>query len=129
MKRLDQVFGWLLIVGSCGHTAGTFVWMSPSSDAFVWSLGSSLAAALLGTLNLVRAGRPHDKTLAIITAVGTACWAAVAFGFGLSIGNVFDPRALMHCVTAVALVIFSVMTWSGASHARGVSASREIQTA
>lgn len=65
---------------------------------FIWSLGSSLAAELLATLNIVRAGRPDDKTLAVITAIGTACWALVAFGFGKSIGNVLDPRPLGHVI-------------------------------
>jgi membrane protein DedA with SNARE-associated domain len=80
------------------------------SDIFIWSLGSSLAAGLLATLNIVGSGRPDDKTLAVITATGTTCWAALAFSFGISIGNVFDPRPLGHVIISVALVIFSALT-------------------
>jgi peptidoglycan/LPS O-acetylase OafA/YrhL len=80
------------------------------SGIFIWSLGSSLAAGLLATLNIVRAGRPDDKTLAAITAIGTACWALVAFGFGKSIGNVLDPRPLGHVIISIVLVIFSTAT-------------------
>lgn len=110
MKRVDRIFGWLLILGAVGHTVGTVLWTQPMSGIFVWSLGSSLAGALLGTLNLVRAGRPSDKTLAIITAIGTACWGILAFTFGLSIGNIFDPRPLSHTLISIVLVIFSVLT-------------------
>jgi hypothetical protein len=109
-KRVDQVFGWLLVLGAAGHTLGTILSLSVKSDAFIWSLGSSLAAALLGTLNIIRAGRPQDKPLAVITAVGTACWALVAVGFGLSIGNVLDPRPASHAIISIVLVIFSIQT-------------------
>ena len=108
MRGLDRAAGILLLLGAAGHTAGTLHWLSPSSDAFVWSLGSSLAAALLGTLNLVRSGRPADRTLAWICVAGTSCWAGVVLGFGVSIGRVLDPRVLMHMVASAALVVFSV---------------------
>jgi hypothetical protein len=110
LKRIDRIFGWLLVLGSCGHAVGTIMWTQPMSGIFIWSLGSSLAAALLGVLNIVRAGRPEDKTLAVITAIGSACWALLAFGFGKSIGNVLDPRALGHMVNALVLVAFSGLT-------------------
>ena len=109
-KTVDRIFGWLLVLGSGGHTVGTLLWTQPMSGIFIWSLGSSLAAALLGVLNIVRAGRPQDKTLAVITAIGTGCWALVALGFGLSIGNVLDPRPASHFIIAVVLVVFSVIT-------------------
>jgi hypothetical protein len=110
MKTIDRTFGWLLVLGSLGHTIGTLMWTQPMSGIFIWSLGSSLAAALLGVLNIVRAGRPDDKTLATISAIGTACWALLALGFGKSIGNLLDPRAVGHAMIAVVLVIFSVIT-------------------
>lgn len=110
LKTIDRIFGWLLVLGSCGHTVGTLLWTQPMSGIFIWSLGSSLAAALLGTLNIVRAGRPEDRTLAAITAIGTAWWALLAFGFGKSIGNVFDPRPLSHVIIAIVLVVFSALT-------------------
>jgi hypothetical protein len=50
------------------------------------------------------------QTLAAIAAIGTACWALVAFGFGMSIGNVLDPRPLSHVVISMVLVVFSVIT-------------------
>jgi hypothetical protein len=110
LKVIDRIFGVLLILGACGHTAGTILWTQPMSGIFIWSLGSSLAAFLLGALNIVRAGRPDDKTLAAITTIGTAAWALLAWVFGMSIGNVLDPRPLGHTIFAVALTIFGVRT-------------------
>ena len=110
LKVVDRIFGWLLVLAAGGHTVGTILWTKPMSGIFIWSLGSSLAAFLLATLNIVRAGRPEDKTLAVITAIGTTCWAAVAFSFGMSIGNVFDPRPLSHVIISIVLVIFSALT-------------------
>ena len=109
-KGCGSYLWWLLVLASCGHTVGTFLWTQPMSGIFIWSLGSSLAAGLLATLNIVRVGRPNDKTLAAITAIGTACWALVAFGFGKSIGNVLDPRPLGHVIISIVLVIFSTAT-------------------
>ncbi|MBV8820753.1 MAG: hypothetical protein JO022_20500 [Acidobacteriaceae bacterium] len=118
MKLVDRIFGYLLILGACGHTAGTLLWLKPMSDLFIWSLGASIAGALCGVLNVVRAGRPDDKTLAVITTVGTACWCLLALAFGLSIGNVLDPRALMHTITSFVLVIFGVRTILGSRAAK-----------
>jgi len=110
LKVVDRSFGWLLLLASFGHTVGTILWTQPMSGIFIWSLGSSIAAALLATLNILRAGRPDDKTLAIITGVGTACWALVAFAFGKSIGHVLDPRPVGHVVISLVLIFFSALT-------------------
>jgi hypothetical protein len=123
MKIVDQIFGWLLILATCGHTLGTFLLLPFMSDLFIWSLGSALASGLLGVLNLIRARRPEDKTLALITAIGTACWAVVALAFGKSIHNLLDLRVLMHFLTSAALVGFSVRTLRRSASPRGVLSS------
>jgi hypothetical protein len=110
LKAIDRVFGALLILAACGHTAGTVLRTPFMSGIFVWSLGSSLAAFLLAALHLVRAGRPWDRPLAGIAAVGTACWILVALGFGVSIGNVVDPRVMTQAGVSAVLVGFSVRT-------------------
>ena len=107
-KHIDQACGWLLILGACGHTGGTLLWLPRMSGIWIWSLGAALAALLLGVLNLLRASRENDPALAWITTLGTLCWGLVAVAFGVSIGNVLDPRPLMHAVTSLALVGFSV---------------------
>jgi len=110
MKKLDQLFGVLLILGSCGHTAGTLLWLPAMSGIWIWSLGAALAGLVLGALNLVRAVRPEDKPIAVIAVVGTALWALIAFAFGKSINNIFDPRPLIHCIVSIVLVIFGIRT-------------------
>jgi len=109
LRTIDRIFSVLLALAAC--TAGTVLRAQPMSGIFIWSLGSSLAAGMLAALNVVRAGRPDDKTLAVITAVGTACWGLVAFAFGLSIHNVLDPRPLGHVVISIALVIFGAISF------------------
>lgn len=112
LRVIDGIFGVLLALAAGAHTVGTILCTQPMSGIFIWSLGSSLAAFLLAALNLVRAGRPEDKTLAVIAAVGTTCWAQVAFAFGLSIHNICDPRPLGHVTISFVLVLFSILTLS-----------------
>jgi membrane protein DedA with SNARE-associated domain len=69
-----------------------------------------LACGLIAVLNLVRATRPEDTTITWMAFVASLCWAAVAVGFGLAIGNVMDPRVMWHLITALALTIFSLQT-------------------
>jgi len=106
-RRMDRAFGVLLLLGAAGHTVGTLRHLR-GTDAFLWSLGSSLAAALLAVLNLLRSGRPGDRALAMVCAIGTACWGLVVLGFGVSIGNLLDPRVGMHLLASAGLVLFSV---------------------
>lgn len=110
LRIVDRIFGVLLALAAAGHTVGTILWTQRKSGIFIWSLGSSLAAFLLAALNIVRAGRPDDKTLAVIATLGTACWALVAFAFGLSIHNVLDPRPLGHVIISIVLLVFSIAT-------------------
>jgi len=124
LKIIDRIFGCLLVLASCGHTVGTILWTKPMSGMFIWSLGAALAGLLLGALNIVRAGRPEDRTLAVITSIGTACWGLVTFGFGKSIGNIFDPRPLGHVIISMVLVIFGLITITRANSA----AERPIRT-
>jgi hypothetical protein len=110
VKTLDRIFGVLLILSAGGHTAGTMLMLPIMSGMWVWSMGGALAAFLLGVLNLVRAGRPQDKTLAVITLAGTACWALLSLAFNKSIGNMLDPRGAGHFVISVVLVCFCTRT-------------------
>ena len=128
LKTVDGIFGVLLILAACGHTVGTILWTQPMSGIFIWSLGSSLAGLLLGALNIVRAGRPEDNTLAAITTIGTACWALVAWAFGISIGNVLDPRPLGHTIISLVLIVFGVVTLLRSSHRSHSEPRRDATT-
>jgi len=109
-RIIDRIFGALLLIGAGLHALGALRTYTIGSEALVWSLSGTLAAGLVGVLNLVRAGRPDDHTLAWITLVGSLAWAGVAIAFGAAIGNVFDPRVLWHAITALVLAGFSLRT-------------------
>lgn len=119
LRRADRSFGVLLVLGAIGHTTGTLLWMPPMSPVFIWSLGSSIAAATLGVLNIVRAGRRDDRALAAITTVGTTAWLGVVVCFAISLRRVLDPRVLLHGVSSAALVMFSVRMLLGRRGAGG----------
>ncbi len=115
LKNIDRIFGVLLVLASLGHTFGTLTLLPAWGGMWVWSLGAALAGLLLGALNIVRAGRPGDTTIAILTTAGTLCWTLVALAFGKSIGNLLDPRVMGHVVFSSALVIFGLLTLSRVS--------------
>jgi hypothetical protein len=107
-KSIDRLFGVLLLIGACLHAVGALRAYPLGSDVLVWSLSGTLAAGLLAVLNLVRAGRPDDHTLAAITLVGSLAWVGIAIAFGAAIGSIVDPRVLWHAVTALVLAGFSL---------------------
>jgi hypothetical protein len=119
VKTLDRLFGVLLLVGSGLHALGSISAYRLGSTELVWALSASLAGGLTAVLNLVRAGRPKDTTVAWISLVASLCWAAVAVGFGAAIGNLIDPRVLWHLVCALALATFSVLTVVGRAPTEG----------
>jgi fucose 4-O-acetylase-like acetyltransferase len=110
MKTIDRTFGWLLILATCGHTIGTLKFYPFLSDLWVWSLSASLAGAILGAINIIRAGRSADGALAAVTAGGCIGWALMALAFGSSIHNLRDPRVVGNVFIATVLVICSCAT-------------------
>jgi len=114
MKLLDRIFGWLLVVLVALHCVGTFYFHALLSPIFVQSLSGGIAGFLVAALNLLRAGRPLDRPVAILATVGALAWVAIGILFGVSIGNPLDPRGLAHAVVALALVAFGVRTLASA---------------
>jgi hypothetical protein len=112
-KYLDRTFGMLLLVGSALHSYGSISFYKIGSQELVWALSGSLAGGLTAAINLVRSGRPEDTAIAWVSSIASMCWFAVAIGFGLAIGNVFDPRVLWHATCALALAAFSLRTAIG----------------
>jgi hypothetical protein len=113
MKIVDRIFGLLLILGTCGHIAGTLMLAPAMSGLWIWSLGAGLTGLVLGPLHLVRAGRPHDRAVALIATLGTVGWFFVALAFGVSIHHVLDFRPLTHMIVSVVLVAFGIRTLTG----------------
>ena len=110
MKTVDQVLGWLLVAGAVLHAGGSWAGYRQSPELLVWALSGSLAAILVAALNLLRINRPRDRTLALVSVAASAAWVVVALAFGAAIGNVFDPRAVIHAINAAALAAMGIRT-------------------
>jgi hypothetical protein len=110
LKILDRVLGCILILGGVGHTFGSVQAYKNDPMTLLWSLSASLFIFLLGTLNLVRAGRPEDATLAWICLIAGLCHIASTLRFGVLIANVFDVRVLIFTLVTLGLCAMSVRT-------------------
>ena len=111
MKILDRVLGSLLILGGIGHTLGSLRAYQADPMTLLWSLCASLFVFLFGALNLIRAGRPEDTTLAWLFLAAGLCWIAVSLRFGALIGNLFDVRPLIFIVLTLGLCALCVRTF------------------
>jgi hypothetical protein len=106
----DRIFAGLLFLFALGHVAGSVLAYPFLSSELVWAISATVLAILLAALNFVRAGRPGDRTLAWICTIGCLAWLVLALAFGVSIGNIFDPRADLHALVALVLALFSLRT-------------------
>jgi hypothetical protein len=110
LKILDRVLACVLILGGIGHTLGSLQFYKNDQLTLLWSLSASLFIFLLGTLNLVRAGRPADTILAWICLVAGLCHIASSLRFGVLIGNLFDFRVVIFTLVTFGLCAMSVRT-------------------
>jgi hypothetical protein len=110
LKILDRVLGCILILGGVGHTFGSLQFYKNDRLTLLWALSDSLFIFLLGTLNLVRAGRSEDTTLAWICLVAGLCHIASTLRFGMLIGNFFDFRVVLFILVTLGLCAMSVRT-------------------
>ena len=115
MRLADRLFGWLLVLGGLLHAGGSWSGYRSTPELLLWALSGSLAAILLGAMNIVRAGRLNDRPIAWLCLGGCLAWIAIAWGFGRVIGNMLDPRALIHAINAAVLAGFSLNTIRHAS--------------
>lgn len=120
MTILDRTFGWVLVLGGLLHASGSWHAFHGDPPQLLWALSGSLAALLVAAINLLRVGRPSDRPLAWVSFVASIAWVAVAVGFGAVIGNLADPRAVIHAVNATVLAGLSLRTLTQA--ARGGAA-------
>jgi len=110
MKAVDRVFGCLLFLGGIGHGLGSYRAYSSDHMVLLWAWSASLAVFLLAAVNLLRAGRNADRSLAWISFVACLVWVAFALWFGRLIGNLFDPRPLGNALITLVLAVFSLRT-------------------
>jgi ABC-type sugar transport system permease subunit len=71
----------------------------------LWSVCATMLALLVAVVILLRVAA-RDRLLAWISFAGSLSWAVAAFAAGVLIHNVFDPRPMMHWVTALVLAGF-----------------------
>lgn len=110
MKTADYAFGWLLVVASLMHGAGSVLAYRHKPELLLWAEAATLAGLLLAAINLLRAGRPGDRVLAWVSCAGCVGWILVAVSFGRLAGSLFDPRALSHEAITLVLLVFSFRT-------------------
>lgn len=113
MRIVDRVFGWILALGGLGHAMGCLQAYAHSPELLLWSESATLAGWLLAALNLLRAGRPKDRSLAWVCFVGCLGWLVFVIAFGKLIGNYFDFRPLIQSIVTIALLGFSLRTALG----------------
>ena len=110
MKVLDRVLGFLMIVSALLHCAGSFAAYKDQPMALLWAVSGGLAEILLAALNLLRAGRPHDRPLASVTLAGNVAWLVLIAVFGELIHNLLDFRVIVQAVITIALIAMSLRT-------------------
>ena len=108
MKIIDRVFAWILVVGGLLHGYGSLHMYAKEPMTMLWSLCATVLTLLIAAINLLRVARPLDRPLAWISFAGSLSWAVAAFAAGVLIHNIFDPRPMMHWVTALVLAGFSL---------------------
>jgi len=110
MKIVDRVLSGLLLLGGVGHTLGSFQAYKNEPMTLLWSLCASLFVFFFGGINLVRAGRSGDRTLAWLCLGAGLAWIAASLRFGVLIGNVLDPRPLIFALLTLGLCALCVRT-------------------
>jgi hypothetical protein len=108
MSVVDRIFGWLLVLGAILHAIGSYIAVRNKPDVLVWAQAGTLAALMIASLNLMRVGRPADRTLAWVSAAGSIGWTLVAISVGAIVGNFLDPNVMYHIIVGVALTAFSL---------------------
>lgn len=108
MKLIDRAFGCLMVLGGIGHGFGAHNAYRNDAMAMLWALSASFAVILLAAVNLLRAGRKGDRSLAWISFAGCVVWIGFVVWFGRLIGNMFDFRPLVNLIITLALAIFSL---------------------
>jgi hypothetical protein len=118
MKIIDRIFAWILVLGGLLHGAGSFRMYAHEPMTLLWSLCATVLTLLIAAVNLLRVERSGDRPLAWISFAGSLSWMVAAFAAGVLIHNIFDPRPMMHWVTALVLAGFSLKAALGAGNAK-----------
>ncbi|WEZ85609.1 hypothetical protein P6U16_26750 (plasmid) [Rhizobium sp. 32-5/1] len=114
MNVIRYVMCALLALGALGHLYGTFSGYPLGSEVFVWSLSATAFTLAVVTFNLMACS--GDRFPVVAAMVSAAVWAALALGFGSAVGNIFDPRAVIHAVPSIMLATLDAKSLWDSSH-------------
>lgn len=109
MRKVELTLCGLLALGGGGHLLGTITGYQPGTEVFVWSLTATCFVFLLVFLHALRIYRPKDRPVKVAASVASVAWIALALAFGAAVGNLADPRALMHAVVTAGLLLTSLL--------------------
>jgi hypothetical protein len=113
MGIVDRIFGWLMVLGSLGHSMGSIRAYGDRPELLLWAESGTLAGLLVAAMNLLRAGRPQDRTLAWVSFFASVAWFVLAFDFGRVVGNYFDIHAVIFMIITLVLAMMSLRTAFG----------------
>ena len=113
MRNLDRGLSGLLILGAIGHTLGVLKFYRGQPHPLFWALCETLLVLLLAAVNLLRTDRPADRGLAWVATAASAAYILVSVEFGMLMGNLLDPRAVIFGLVSLGLTIFGLRTALG----------------
>lgn len=103
---VDRIFGCLLF--ACSLALLVFLQRYYDGDAQPLVLGSVLCGLLLSGMNLMRAERPHDRTLAGLCVGGNLLFALLSLAIGQATQK--SPLIWGIAVVCVTLMVLSMRT-------------------
>lgn len=104
---VDRIFGWLMVASALLHCVGSFKVYHAQHEVLLWAVCAGFAELYLAAMNLMRAERRHDLTLARVCVAGNLAWLGVVFAFASLIGHLFDARVLIQAAITVVLLAMS----------------------
>ena len=113
LRHVDRALSALLILGAIGHTFGVLKFYRGQPHLLFWALCETLLVLLLAAVNLLRSWRASDRALAWIATVASGAYVVVSVEFGLLMGNLFDPRAVIFGLVSLGLVLFGLRSALG----------------
>lgn len=109
LRVTDYAFSAALILFAAAHgfigSPATYGWSSPQA---VWSFSGTIAAWMIAAVNILRAGRPGDRSLAVVALAGAVAWIGLIVWLASLSGAFSDIRMVLHIGAGTGLAIFSV---------------------
>jgi uncharacterized membrane protein len=110
MRRIDAIFGWIILALGVVHICVTPFVYSQFSQSAVWFAGSGLAGIFAGMLNLIRVRHANDvpalQTFSLITNLLLLAW--IVAGTVSMLSELHrNPQALILLIATLSETLFS----------------------